>query len=281
MNKHTVRAFFYHLKHGKLSFAGHPVFFLWVHLELIFERIFDAFAGETFQTGLVDAQLTAVIKTFERPGALKRLVKSIRRFYPNMHVIVVDDSRVPSKIVGVETIVMPFDSGVSAGRNRALEHVETPFLLLLDDDYVFYRKTVLEPALEQMRKHDEIDIMGGGVVNLPFYGQVEYLDKGLYPTGQSACRPPGSRIGGFRVQDKVANFYIARTDSIRKVGWDDRLKRLDHADFFSRAKGKLITVFNPGFKVLHAQTPYSRAYMRFRNDFGADRALLAEKYGGG
>ena len=82
------------------------------------------------------------------------------------------------------------------------------------------------------------------------------------------------------VHDKVANFYIARTESIRKVGWDPQIKRLDHADFFTRAKGVLTTVFDPAFKVLHARTPFDRDYMRKRLDVQSDREILRRKYYG-
>ena len=67
--------------------------------------------------------------------------------------------------------------------------------------------------------------------------------------------PPGSFINGLPVYNKVANFYIGRTERIRLVGWNPALKRLDHADFFTRALGILTTVFNPNLKCLHAQTP--------------------------
>jgi glycosyltransferase involved in cell wall biosynthesis len=272
------KALLHQLKNGKLSLIGHPVFFFLVNLELMVERILDSFSKRNANASVIDRNLTAVIKTFERPKELRRLVKSIRRFYPNIKIIVVDDSENPSNIDGVETIAMPFDSGVSAGRQEALKHVRTKYLLLLDDDYVFYRKTILESSLEQMEKNTKIDILGGARVDLPFYRTLDYFGTGLHPTGMNSCRPAGSVIGGFRVQDKVANFYIARTESIKQIGWDERLKRLDHADFFTRAKGKLVTVFNPGFRVLHAQTPYRRTYMRFRKDYEADRMVLSEKY---
>ena len=92
--------------------------------------------------------------------------------------------------------------------------------------------------------------------------------------------PPGSFINGLPVYNKVANFYIGRTERIRLVGWNPALKRLDHADFFTRALGILTTVFNPNLKCLHAQTPFNKAYMQKRMDIAADRALLKFRYRG-
>ena len=66
-----------------------------------------------------------MIKTFERPAKLKRLVDSIRRLYPGLTIIVVDDSRHPRNLPEVENINLPFDSGVSAGRNAGVKAVGT------------------------------------------------------------------------------------------------------------------------------------------------------------
>src|SRR5206468_3533420 len=88
-------------------------------------------------------ELTALVKTFERPPILRRLVSSIKRLYPALRVVIVDDSRKPSRLPGTETIVMPYDSGISAGRNEGLKHVTTPYVLVLDDDFIFFRRTRL------------------------------------------------------------------------------------------------------------------------------------------
>lgn len=268
----------HHLKRGKLMFVGKPLFLGMVAVELWWERLLELFFHPKFEHQLVDVSVTAVVKTFERPNELKRLIKSIRQFYPDMHIIVVDDSRKLGKIDGVSTVEMPYDSGVSAGRNMAVSRVDTKYLLLLDDDFVFYRKTDLEPAVKKMDNHADIDIMGGEVLTLPLYTSDSYEKGSLHPTNRNATLPEGSSIGGMAVQDKVANFYIAKTESIKRVGWDARIKRLDHADFFTRAKGVLTTVFNPEFKVLHAQTPFNKAYMHKRNAYEEDQKLLYEKY---
>ena len=274
----VVKKLFYHLKRGKLTFIGKPLFMGMVTVELLWERLMDLLFSLKFESKQVNESVTAVIKTFERPKELKRLIESIKHFYPDMKIIVVDDSREPLKIEGIKTIHMPYDSGVSAGRNLAVSHVKTKYLLLLDDDYVFYRKTDLEPAVKKMHENPKIDIMGGERVDLPLYAKVDNKKATLYHTSKEATMPYGSSIDGMAVQDKVANFYIARSESIRKVGWDDRIKRLDHADFSTRAKGVLTSVFNSEFKVLHAQTPFNKTYMDKRNTYEADKKLIFEKY---
>ena len=88
----------------------------------------------------------------------------------------------------------------------------------------------------------------------------------------------GSTIANLPVFSKVANFFIARTHRLQLVGWDVNLKRVDHTDFFTRAKGVLTTVYNADLKCLHAPTPYSSGYMQTRNDLTLELALLQAKY---
>jgi len=267
------------LKHGKLSFLGKPLFQTLVAAELRYVQWKDG--KKCFNhSPLVEEKLTAIIKTFERPETIKRLVKSIKRFYPQMRVIIVDDSHQPVQFEDVKVITMPFDSGVSAGRQLALEHVETQYVLLLDDDFVFYARTALEPAMQIMQANSNIDIMGGEVINLPSFKSADYSNAPLYPTKASPTLPAGSEIAECPVFNKVPNFYIARTERLKLVGWDKRIKRLDHAEFFTRAKGVLTTVFNRKFKILHAQTPFNHAYMKKRNDIKEDYAIIFDKHSG-
>jgi len=265
------------LKRGKLSFIGKPFYNTLVSIEL--QYIYFKDSKTAFgNMQLVDEKLTAIIKTFERPNTLKRLVKSIKRLYPNMKIIVVDDSADSLEREGVKTIIMPYDSGVSAGRQKALENVDTEYVLLLDDDFIFYNETNLEPAMVIMEKNIDIDIMGGEVVNLPSFKSSDYSKANLHNTNVKSVLPYGSHIADLPVFDKVPNFYIARTDRLKLVGWDTNIKRLDHADFFTRAKGVLVTVFNKNFKVLHGQTPFNKIYMDKRNDVENDRRILYNKY---
>lgn len=47
-------------------------------------------------------------------------------------------------------------------------------------------------------------------------------------------------------------FFIARTERLRLVQWDENLKRVDHNDFFTRSYGVLLTVYDKQFYRLHA-----------------------------
>lgn len=252
-----------------------PAYDACVGLELAAHRALDRLAPPE-QSGL--EELTVMVKTFERPRALARFLESVRRLFPTLRVIVVDDSRAPSRHAGVETVALPFDSGVSAGRNAGLARVTTPFFVLADDDFVFFHRTELSHAVAALRAHGSIDVLGGTVIDLPLYRTVDMRDR----RAPGASEPPAvGSIGGLERRELIRNFFVARTERVRLVGWDDALKRVDHADFFARARGVLRVAEDPGFAVLHAKTPFDEGYMAHRQDVARDMALLRLRWGTG
>lgn len=255
-----------------------PVFDALVRAELSIVSGWEALSSSSERPSPDGARVTAIIKTFERPRLLRRLLASLGRHFPGMSVIVADDSRVPSQFPGVRTLALPFDSGVSAGRQAALEAVRTELTWVLDDDFVLYAGSRLGEVLGALEEHAELDLVGGQVIDLPLLSRRGSTSDRLYPTTRAPRLPLGTRFGQVEVCDKVPNFFVARTEKLRQVGWDARLKRVEHGDFFTRARGVLVTGFMPTFSCLHAQTPFDLDYMRHRNDYAADEALLKERY---
>jgi len=226
------------------------------------------------------SQVTAIVKTFERPSELARLLESVQRLFPRLKTIVADDSRAPVRHLGAETLILPFDVGVSAGRQAALDRVRTKYTWVLDDDFVLYARTRLDIVLELLDQYEIIDLIGGPVVDIPLMIKRTAERSPIYPTSATPVVPTGTFIGAAQVRDKVPNFFVARTESLRKVGWNSGLKRLDHADFFTRARGVLVTTYLDGFRCLHAPTPFNRSYMAQRTDLDGDSTLLHELYFG-
>jgi hypothetical protein len=73
---------------------------------------------------------TAIVKTFERPDCLHSLVESLRRSWPTLPLVIVDDSRIPYaqqyKDPHTWIMILPNDSGIGLGRNAALAACRTP-----------------------------------------------------------------------------------------------------------------------------------------------------------
>ncbi len=72
-----------------------------------------------------------------RPGCLDRLIESIHRFYPGVCVLVADDSDKPVQRKDVQVYPLPYDSGLSYGRNYLMDQLKTKYFVMMDDDHVF------------------------------------------------------------------------------------------------------------------------------------------------
>lgn len=238
----------------------------------------DRLSRPTAAPGELLAEVTAIVKTFERPRLLARLIASLKQYFPALSIIVADDSRCPNELAGVRTLRLDYDVGVSAGRQAALEQVQTPLTWVLDDDFVAYRGTDLARVARTLRDHAALDLIGGRVIDLPLGTPRGSAQDAVYPTDRQPLVALGTRFGSAIVCDKVPNFFVARTERLRRVGWDSRLKRVEHGDFFTRARGVLVTAFDERFSCLHAQAPFDAAYMSKREDYAADEALLLARH---
>ena len=199
----------------------------------------------------VNRDVTIIVKTFERPVCVERLLKSIREFYPRVTVIVVDDSEEPRPLPKCTYLTMPFDSGASAGRNFALKHVKTPYFVTADDDFIFTEQTKLETWLEILEEHP-IDLISGIAGGLEFTGAIE-IDDGIFRIARYKSK---GKIGSIKLFDITAQFFMARLDKVLEFGaWDEDYKTgVEHRDFFFRAKDKLVVGFSPHVRVEHPWT---------------------------
>ena len=83
--------------------------------------------------------------------------------------------------------------------------------------------------------------------------------------------------GNHFVMGKVPNIILVRTEQLRKVGWDDQIRMMDHQDFFWRAAGHLVSVIALGTAVFHDHNPFDRHYQRYRQDVEGDLRYIADK----
>ena len=230
------------------------------------------------------ANLTAIIKTFERPRALDRLIRSIRRDYPDLPIIVGDDSFHPYRRTDVEYLRLPPDIGASAGRNAMLHRVQTPLFLQLDDDFEFTEATNIERLVEVVES-EQADLAGGDCIRCkkkllglitrrkaaPYHGYMQVDGERLTLTRSVAAEP-------VHLCDIIAQFFVARVDDVLDVGgWDAELKTEEHEEFFLRlCRHGLQPAFCPDVQLLH-WNDRPRFYRRFR---GRDyRPLAAERMG--
>lgn len=112
--------------------------------------------------------LTAVCKTFEREDAFTRTLKVFTAKYPEIPILVGDDSResYAARVVqslGVLSVTvqrLPYDSGAGLGRNLLIQQVKTPHLLLMDDDYEFGPEANVHKMMELLEEF-RLDMVAG------------------------------------------------------------------------------------------------------------------------
>uniref|UniRef100_A0A8C4QMC1 Glycosyltransferase 2-like domain-containing protein n=1 Tax=Eptatretus burgeri TaxID=7764 RepID=A0A8C4QMC1_EPTBU len=192
--------------------------------------------------------VTVVTKTFLRYDDLKKLIASIREFYPDIHIIIADDSEPWQPITGwrIEHYKMPFAKGWFAGRNLAISQVTTKYLVWVDDDFIFTKDTKLEKLLTVL-EDNMLDMVGGAVREATGFSRTyrHKLTISLEKEDGYCLQRQGGyyhELAGFPgcvLTDGVINFFLGRTESIRNVGFDPRHKRVAHTEFFIDGVGHL------------------------------------------
>ncbi|XP_078469197.1 beta-1,4 N-acetylgalactosaminyltransferase 1-like [Lampetra fluviatilis] len=229
-------------------------------------RLYDGGAD-----GDIGKLVTVVTKTFLRYDKLRGLIRSIRQFYPNVTIIVADDSDKTEMVQEprVEQYIMPFGKGWFAGRNLAISQVTTKYLLWVDDDFLFTEGTSLERMVEVLDK-TLFDVVGGKVANNAFQHKLKVV-AGSPEEGDCLFRLSGSyqQLDGFPscdIVDVVVNFFMARTTSVRAVGFDPQFSRVGHTEFFIDGLGKLRVATCSDVSIGHAaKMPGSQQkYNKFR-----------------
>ncbi len=185
--------------------------------------------------------ITLGIKSFERPGCVERLYRSIRRYYPTITIMVCDDSAHPELASqemrddpNLRFFPVEFDVGISAGRNLLVNATSTKYYVTLDDDVVFTEKTDLGRLHDFLERHPEVTLAGGMMRGLPQYRLVMHarLEGRMY-----ASDSPGHYgvLDGFMLTNRGHNFFMARTKCLQELLWNEQLKILEHTEFFVRA----------------------------------------------
>lgn len=210
------------------------------------------------------SEVSIIIKTFERPKSLERLLNSILSSTASgSRILIADDSwrRTTSDLLrreGIDYFKLPYDSGLSYGRNYLVDRVTTPYCVVLDDDLIFTRGTRLD-ILFEIVKYMGFDLAAGEgnllVRGKPGYANIEVRDKNL--TIEPGATPR-TYYNGLPVYDMVNNFFLAKTETLRDVRWDERFKIYgEHTDFFLRYSAKYRVTFTDRVVINHEEGGYS------------------------
>ncbi|XP_078697227.1 beta-1,4 N-acetylgalactosaminyltransferase 2-like isoform X1 [Branchiostoma floridae x Branchiostoma belcheri] len=205
------------------------------------------------EKGKIGDRLTVVVTASGHYDHLRRLVKSIEQYYPKTTVIVADDNPADVwksyQVRNVQYYRMPPNKGYFAGLNLGISQVATEYVLIVDDDQYFTKKTKLRD-LVSMLDHTNYHLVGGSV-ETP--GHTVGSTYRILGNSTHACvesqRQVYHEIPGYQgcyAADRVESFFLASTADIRVVGFDPhpaqaRTGRQDRGmeEFFVAALGRL------------------------------------------
>jgi glycosyltransferase involved in cell wall biosynthesis len=187
-------------------------------------------------------EVTALIKTFLRDDYLFTAVSSLRRYYPEIKIIVADDGycseekELRLKEAGVSKyIALPWNRGVSRGRNVLIDACETPYCLIGDDDFYYTDETRLGDMVKMM---EVADLAGGA---LRYMGVLQHYEANLewVPESKGLIHREINRnyltYEGIQYgeADLTFNFFVTKTTLARKVRWEESIQVIfEHEDFF-------------------------------------------------
>lgn len=225
--------------------------------------------------------LTAIVISFLRPRYTADCIRSLRETYPDINILVGENGHYNKELeeicqeVDAEYIDLEFDSGVPAGRNELIKRVETDYVLVGDDDFLYDEEAKVDQMVDFLESKKEFDLVGGRVFEngqvKNYQGYIEIYDDHLnYVAVHENEVDKKDNFSGlsYKEVDLTFNYFVARTDEIKDVLWDENIKvAFEHSHFFIHLKkaGKKVA-FSPEPIVKHKHQDYgiSDEYKKFR-----------------
>lgn len=175
-----------------------------------------------------------IIKSILRWDCVERLVKSIRRWYPTVEILIGDDSfeRLPDELPeamqrtiatpGVTWFQLEYDYGLPATRNFLMRQCTAEYAVTCDDDFVFTEETRADQLADILDSDKSIGVACGlvrmdGLHAQSWHGHFEFrsvgdkMDLKIMPL-TSRWHQCGE--AWYRQTDLSWNFYCARRDMV-------------------------------------------------------------------
>ena len=124
----------------------------------------------------------------------------------------------------------------------------TEYVLWIDDDFEFTNGTDIEWMLNMLENSD-LDIVGGKAGSSG-WGYTSIFNRVHGQNGDCLYRLYGHRglVPNYptcKYADLIQNFFLARTMSVRRIGFDGEFQRVAHKEFFADGLGQLkVTAFS-------------------------------------
>jgi len=196
----------------------------------------------------ISSNITIGIVTFNQPHKIGTCVKSVFSRYPLATVIVADNGTLRFNGADIEVpeggslkvLPLPFDCGLSKCRNELALQMETPYLLLMEDDFIVDERCDLRPMLDILRSSPEIGIVGGNhehsyrakrVYSVP--EGVHYIKQKRLPNLPVISTPSGTP---YQCVEFCSNFALFRRECALEQQWAEECKVGEHIEYYVRSK---------------------------------------------
>jgi len=236
------------------------------------------------------SEITVGVKTFMRTAKVRACLESLAR-HPWREVIVADDGEIDSEReamyaeaaarLPLRLLRLPFDTGLSAGRNEIVRQCTTAYLLMLDDD-----QTVPANIGQLAEVLDENPGMGGVSCVWREHGARKCTACDIQIAGRKVVKAivgdcsihstsSGQRYALF---DFIPNSTLFRTACLREQPWDPYYKiGKEHLDFYLAHKqlGHWRFAVSLDVEIGHHPEGAQSGYKAFRH---GERVKVSERY---
>jgi len=225
------------------------------------------------------------IKTFLREESLFKTLDAVEKYVTMPYrLYIADDGEISIKKEyryqqlaekGHVIIKLPFNSGISVGRNEIIKKSIEDYILIMDDDLVLQDPKSIINMKKVLDSEDDIGLCSG----MLFSESGEYIVNAAYQRGLQfkfdrgmLSRHPGPakiyKTGNlmYLYADQVVNFFLAKRSVFDDVMWDNRIKvEWEHLDFFlmlKKTKWRAVACVNA--KATHMKSIHDPTYNYFR-----------------
>jgi GT2 family glycosyltransferase len=243
------------------------------------------------------SDVTALIKTYQRPQYIKQCISTLKSTYPSINIIVAD-SQLESKeeelkALGADKYIhIPSNHDVPYGRNILIDACQTRYFLLADDDFSFDVNSRIPDLLSLM---DIYDIAGTAIM---CDNEIQHFEYNFDQNESGVIK--GANLGGafepiqpnYQVQNGIQfqlcnltfNSFLGKTKQAQTIRWDENIHvSHEHEDFFlSCFRAGLKVVYCPNSIVKHKIGNYPDCWdFAFQRGYKKheDRAYVVQKWG--
>ena len=245
---------------------------------------------ESFDNLHIEDNLSIAFKTIYRKKLIIEQIKKIRKLFPNITIIIGDDSdsnyvKETQKLINnnfpndknIKYLSFPFNSGLSYVRNKLINATTTKYLILTDDSrYLNSKIKSLKNIIQFLDVNENIKMICGSITN---------RKEHLYQTSffKHISNDEGNILDEKKVRDNIKNNvnitlnyeikqkkhnnnlnlklfnthlgfnnFIARTDTLKKYKWDEN-RGTTHSSGYTEHEDYFLRLWLDKIKILFSE----------------------------